>query len=308
MKKTLLTMLLTAAVMVTVTMTGRRAIADNHKRSPEAQAALADIAKTLGFVPGFLDALPDPALPGTWEEMKGLQLNPNSALPGRVKELIGLGVASQIPCRYCIYAHDAFARLNGASQPELGEAVALAGEERHWSAYFYGMQLDETKFRAEIARIVENAKKPAPPAAAITVVDAKTARQDIEHTLGFVPEFLNSVPDSVLPGAWHELKNLKLSTSTKLNAKNKALIALAVGSQVPSHACIVSETEFAKLAGANEREINEAVGMAALTRNLSTLLNGLQIDETSFRADINRVVNGVKAAQKKAAATTASKP
>jgi AhpD family alkylhydroperoxidase len=237
-----------------------------------------------------------------------LQLNPNTALPGRTKELIGLGVAAQIPCRYCIYAHDAFAKLNGATPAELGEAVALAGEERHWSAYFYGMQLDETKFRSEIARIVENAKKSAPAPAAINVVDAKTARQDIERTLGFVPEFLGSVPDSVLPGAWHELKTLKLSTSTKLSAKYKALIALAVGSQVPSRACILSETEFAKLAGASDREINEAVGMAALTRNLSTLLNGLQIDETSFRADINRVVNGVKAAQKKAAATTASKP
>jgi AhpD family alkylhydroperoxidase len=306
MKKTLLTML-TAAVLVTVTMSGRPAIADDHKRSPEAEAALADIAKTLGFVPGFLQNLPDPALPGTWEEMKGLQLNPNTALSGRVKELIGLGVAAQIPCRYCIYAHDAFAKLNGATQAELGEAIALAGEERHWSAYFYGMQLDETKFRSEIARIVENAKKSAPPAAPITVVDAKTARQDIERTLGFVPEFLSSVPDSVLPGAWHELKILKLSTSTKLNAKYKALIALAVGSQVPSHACIVSETEFAKLAGASEREINEAVGMAALTRNLSTLLNGLQIDETGFRADIGRLVNNVKAAQKKAASLTASK-
>jgi AhpD family alkylhydroperoxidase len=306
MKKTLLNTLVMPLVLVTLS-TGLAA-AQDQTHSPQAQATRVDIKKTLGFVPGFLDSMPDAALPGAWEEMKGLQLNPTTALPGKVKELIGLAVAAQVPCRYCTYAHDQFAKLNGASAAELGEAVAVAGVERHWAAYFYGMQLDETKFRAEVARLVENAKKPAQPAAApIQVVDAKSARQDIERTLGFVPEFLSKVSEGALPGAWRELKELKLNPSTSISAKNKALIALAVGSQVPSRACILSETEFAKLAGASEREIAEAVGMAALTRNLSTLINGLQIDEPAFRADITRVVNNVKAAQKKASALTASK-
>src|SRR5262245_24772860 len=102
------------------------ASAGGASHSREAQAARADITKTLGFVPGFLDAMPDAALPGAWAEMKGLQLNPSTALPGRVKELIGLAVASQIPCKYCIYAHDQFAKLNGASAAEVGEAVGVA--------------------------------------------------------------------------------------------------------------------------------------------------------------------------------------
>jgi AhpD family alkylhydroperoxidase len=246
-------------------------------------------------------------LPGAWQEMKGLQLNPSTVLPGRMKELIGLAVAAQIPCKYCTYAHDQFAKLNGATSAEIGEAVGVAGSERHWSAYFYGMQLDEAKFRSEVARIVENAKKPAQQASPVAVIDAQSARKDIEQTLGFVPEFLSKLPDVALPGAWRELKELKLNPNTALNPKNKALIALAVASQVPSRACILSETEFAKLAGANEREIAEAVGMAALTRNLSTVLNGLQVDEPTFRADINHVVSNVKVAQKKAATVTASK-
>ena len=58
--------------------------------------------------------------------MKTLQLNPHTALPGRTKELVGLGVAAQIPCKYCIYAHTEFAKLNGASDAEVGEAVAMA--------------------------------------------------------------------------------------------------------------------------------------------------------------------------------------
>ena len=56
-----------------------------------AAAAQADIEKTLGFVPQFFLKFPEEALPGAWDEMKSLQLNPSTALPGKVKELIGPG-------------------------------------------------------------------------------------------------------------------------------------------------------------------------------------------------------------------------
>lgn len=294
--------LLTALALTTVFAVG--AHADDKPMTPAA-AARADIAKTLGFVPGFFKAFPEVALPGVWEEMKGLQLNPNTALPGRAKELIGMAVAAQVPCRYCVYAHDEFAQLNGASKAEVGEAVAIGGIERHWSAYFYGLQLDEAKFRSEIAKIVENAKKPQKPGPEIKVVDAKSALQDIEKTLGFVPEFLRKLPESALPGAWRELKEVRLNPNTQISIKHKALISLAVASQVPSRACVIADTEIAKMAGATEREIAEAVGMAAITRNMSTLLNGQQVDERAFRADVDRLVAGVKAAQKKTAAVSA---
>jgi AhpD family alkylhydroperoxidase len=275
--------------------------ADGPKNSA-ADAARSDIAKTLGFVPHFFQVMADAAVSGAWGEMKGLQLNPNSALPGKTKELIGLGVAAQVPCRYCVYAHTEFAKLNGASEAELAEAVAVAGLARQFSAYTNGMQVDESAFRADLQRIADNSKKPSPtPAASVTVVDASTARKDIEQSLGFVPAFLAKLPEAALPGAWRELKELRLSANTSLAPKQKALIALAVASQTPSRLCIVGETEFAKLAGANDREIAEAVGMAAITRNLSTMLNGQQNDERVFEADINRLVAGVKAAQKKLA-------
>ena len=55
----------------------------------EAQAARAQIRKMFGFVPAFLNGMPDSALPGAWAEMSGLQMNPNTALPPKIKELIG---------------------------------------------------------------------------------------------------------------------------------------------------------------------------------------------------------------------------
>jgi alkylhydroperoxidase/carboxymuconolactone decarboxylase family protein YurZ len=71
----------------------------------EARAALADIKSTLGFVPGFMAAFPEEGLPGAWDEFKSVQLNPHSAIPPKYKELIGLGVAAQVPCEYCVYFH-----------------------------------------------------------------------------------------------------------------------------------------------------------------------------------------------------------
>ncbi|MEO8184015.1 MAG: carboxymuconolactone decarboxylase family protein [Deltaproteobacteria bacterium] len=265
-----------------------------------------DIKTTLGFVPGFFKVMSDVAIDGAWQEMKGLQMNPASALSGKTKELIGLAVAAQVPCHYCIYAHTEFAKLNGATPAEIAEAVALAGVERHWSAYIYGTGLDQTRFKADLDRIVAGAKAAKPAATPITAVDAASARKDIEQTFGFVPEFLRRVPDSALPGAWNELESVKLSPNTHISAKHKALISLAVASQVPSEPCVLSETAFAKLAGASEREIQEAVGMAAITRNMSTMLNGQQTDERAFHADIDRLVNGVKAAQAKASKTPAA--
>ena len=271
------------------------ALAENN-----AAASRADIKTTLGFVPGFFKVMSDVAVGGAWQEMKGLQLNPNTALSGKTKELIGLAVAAQVPCRYCVYAHTEFAKLNGATDAEVAEAVALAGVERHWSAFVYGTQVDATRFKADLDRIVAGAKAPKKPVAAITAVDAASARKDIEQTFGFVPEFLRRLPDSALTGAWNELEELKLNPNTSISPKHKALISLAVASQVPSESCVLAETAFAKLAGASEREIQEAVGMAAITRNMSTMLNGQQIDEKGFNSDIDRLVNGVKAAQAKA--------
>jgi AhpD family alkylhydroperoxidase len=262
-----------------------------------AESAQADIAKTLGFVPGFFKQFGDAALPGAWEEMKGLQLNPATALSGRTKELIGVAVAAQIPCKYCVYAHTEFAKLNGATDAELAEAVAVGGSERHWSAYLYGLRVDPSKLRGDVARIVQQAKRGAAAVRTpIVVRDGKTALADIEQTFGFVPEMFKPVPASALPGAWREMKELKLSQSTKISPKNKALIALAVASQVPSEPCVAAETEFAKLGGATDQEIAEAVGIAAITRNMSTMLNGRDTDERAFRADVDRLVAGARKA------------
>jgi AhpD family alkylhydroperoxidase len=128
-------------------------------QQPDASAAATyrDIEATLGFVPGFFKAFPEAGIAGAWSEFKSVQLSPTTALPGKVKELIGLAVASQIPCTYCVYFHTAAARANGATDDEVREAVAMGAITRHWSTVLNGMQVDLPTFKAETDRAMRMA-------------------------------------------------------------------------------------------------------------------------------------------------------
>jgi len=123
----------------------------------EEPAAYADIEATLGQVPSMFRVFPEAGIDGAWAEFKGLQLNPDSALDGKTKELLGLAVAAQIPCTYCIYFHTAAAKANGASEAEIREAVAMAAIVRHWSTVLNGMQVDPATFQAEVDTILGGA-------------------------------------------------------------------------------------------------------------------------------------------------------
>jgi AhpD family alkylhydroperoxidase len=127
----------------------------------EAAATYADIEKTLGAVPGMFTVFPEAGIAGAWGEFKSLQLNPDTALDGKTKELLGLAVASQIPCGYCIYFHTAAAKANGASEEEVEEAVAMAAIVRHWSTVLNGMQVDPAAFRAEVDALMQGAAEAA---------------------------------------------------------------------------------------------------------------------------------------------------
>ena len=302
-KSTTLRQLLMASAASAAMLMGVFAAAGAAEVPSTQAAATADIQKTLGFVPQFFEAFPAVALPGIWQEMKEFQLNPKTALSGKSKELIGLGVSAQIPCKYCIDAHSEFAKLNGAKDAELGEAVAMAAITRHWSTVLNGAQTDEGKFRGEINKIIENVKKgpSGTPAKPVTVTDGATALQDISNTLGLAPDFMRKFPESGRAGAWRLFKDVQLGSGTELKGKDKELIGLAVAAQVPCKFCVIAHTEFAKLNGATEQEIAEAIGMAAFTREMSTFLNGMRVDETQFKADISRLVKGAQAAAKNGA-------
>jgi AhpD family alkylhydroperoxidase len=108
-------------------------------------------------VPGLFSAFPEVGIAGAWEEFKSVQLNPDTELDGKTKELLGLAVAAQIPCAYCVYFHTAAAKANGATDEEIKEAVAMAAIVRHWSTVLNGMQVDLATFQQETDDILKRA-------------------------------------------------------------------------------------------------------------------------------------------------------
>jgi AhpD family alkylhydroperoxidase len=136
---------LTACVVFAVAVIGTAASAQDAS----APATYRDIEQTLGSVPTFFKIFPEVGIAGAWAEFKSVQLNPKTALNGKNKELIGLAVAAQIPCQYCVYFHTAAAKLNGATDEEVREAVAMAAIARHWSTVLNGMQVDLADFKHE---------------------------------------------------------------------------------------------------------------------------------------------------------------
>ena len=270
---------------------GALAVADEHP--PEAQAAYQEMKAMFGVVPTFMKQFPEEAVAAAWDEMKGIQLA-EGALGGKAKELIGLAVAAQIPCRYCIYFHTQAAKLHGASDREVKEAIVLAALTRHWSTFLNGVAADDAKFRAELNQAFAYAKQPHPAGAAAPVTDAASALKDIERTFGSVPTFFRQFPEAGLAGAWREYKGVLLNPNSALPGKVKELIGLSVASQIPCHYCVFAHTEGAKLYGATDGELREAVAMASMTRFWSTFLNGALVDEATFRKETDQIVKLIK--------------
>ena len=273
--------------------------------------SLADIKSTLGLVPDFFKGFSQEGLPGAWEAFKAVQLSSNTAIPPKYKELIGLAVASQIPCSYCTFFHTESAKLNGASTREIQEAVSLAAIDREWSTIMHGTQADYTAFKKDTDAFVKRVKKQMANGETVSsgvqdlqsIKTADDAYADMKSTLGFVPDFAKNFPTGAIAGAWKELKAVSFTPNTAIPPKYKDLISLAVAAQVPCQYCIYFDTETAKLDGATQDEINEAVAMAASSRHWSTVLNGLQTSEPAFRKQMAQVFGNAKKAAKTNKAT-----
>ncbi|MFE0424849.1 carboxymuconolactone decarboxylase family protein [Streptomyces sp. NPDC058953] len=112
----------------------------------------AEIKETLGLVPHFFTRIPTELLGPEWEIFKRLELG-ETLIPNKYKELIGVGIHAETKCRYCVLFHTEAAKLFGATDEEIQEAVHYAKASLGWSAYINGMQEDYDQFAAELAEV-----------------------------------------------------------------------------------------------------------------------------------------------------------
>jgi AhpD family alkylhydroperoxidase len=109
--------------------------------------------------PPFLKSIaPQAAVSSAWQEWMAV-FNPKGALDGKTKELIGLAVAAQIPCQYCVYAHTVGAKHAGATDDQIKEAIAASALVRKMSTELNGNQYDMIEFKEQIDAAYSLAKE-----------------------------------------------------------------------------------------------------------------------------------------------------
>lgn len=107
---------------------------------------------TLGIVPTFFKSIPDSSLELEWALFNQVQ-NAPGLVPNKYRELIGVGIAAVTKCKYCAFFHTEMARLNGATDAEIEDAVHYAKSSAGWSAYLNNMQTDYGQFQAEVRQV-----------------------------------------------------------------------------------------------------------------------------------------------------------
>jgi AhpD family alkylhydroperoxidase len=113
--------------------------------------------ETFGFVPGFFKLLPDASLELEWRLFLAVQFEAGP-IPNKYRELIGVAISATTHCRYCIAYHTELARLTGATDEEIEDAVHYAKSSAGWSTYLNGMQVDLDEFKREVKAAVAHAR------------------------------------------------------------------------------------------------------------------------------------------------------
>lgn len=114
-----------------------------------------EIEDVFGLVPSMFKAVPEKTLDLEWQLFKKVQLE-DGEIPAKYRELIGVAIAAATKCRYCEAFHTEIAKLNGATDAEVEEALHFAKQTTGWSTYINGLQLDFDEFKAELKAAVEH--------------------------------------------------------------------------------------------------------------------------------------------------------
>ncbi len=121
------------------------------------QEVYREIEEMFGLVPTMFKVVPDSSLGLEWRLFKRVQVD-EGPIPNKYRELIGVAIAAATKCRYCALYHSEVAKLNGATEEEIEDAVHYAKSSAGWSTYINGLQLDYDEFKDEVLQACEHVR------------------------------------------------------------------------------------------------------------------------------------------------------
>jgi AhpD family alkylhydroperoxidase len=112
--------------------------------------------------------------------------------------------------------------------------------------------------------------------------------KDIKKTMGIVLDQFKKIPHDVVPHEWALMKEYSFS-ETKIPAKYKELMGLAIAATIKCPYCIYFHTHAAKMNGATEDEIAETAFLARFTTGWSEMIHAASIDLEEFKKQMSKV-------------------
>lgn len=116
-----------------------------------------EIEGMFGLVPSMFKLVPDASLELEWQLFKKVQFD-EGPISNKYRELIGLAISAVTKCRYCTAYHTELAKLNGATEAEIEDAVHYAKSSAGWSTYLNGLQVDYDQFRSELRQACDHVR------------------------------------------------------------------------------------------------------------------------------------------------------
>ena len=120
------------------------------------------------------------------------------------------------------------------------------------------------------------------------MTEYETTLEDIKKTMGLVLDQFKVIPKDVVPHEWALMKKYAF-TETKIPAKYRELIGLAVASSIKCQYCIHFHTRAAKMNGATDDEIAETAFLTRFTSGWSAMLHAANVDLETFKKQFAEV-------------------
>jgi len=122
--------------------------------------------------------------------------------------------------------------------------------------------------------------------------------EDIKQTFGIIPGFMKAIPKDVVIQEWPLMKKYQLGES-KIPAKYRELIGLAIAANIKCPYCTLMHTAMAEGYGATKDELAEVAFLASLTSRWSAMLHALRYDYETFAKEVRQIGEHAKKNAKK---------
>lgn len=112
--------------------------------------------------------------------------------------------------------------------------------------------------------------------------------KDIEKSLGIVPGFMKALPEEVLVQEWPLFKKYTLG-ETKIPAKYRELMGLAVAANIKCPYCQLFHKGVAQMNGASKEELAEIAFLASYTARWSAIIHAQNYDYDTFAKETEQI-------------------